>query len=100
MHYTAVVGVFEGVDDLLGVIDGGVERLGAREIIAFDEFHGDGAGVGVDDESVDGGDRGVVKGGEDFGFALEAAMRSGSRANSGGRILRATSRLREVSRAR
>ena len=38
--------------------------------------------------------------GEHFGFTLEAAMRSGSRAKASGRTLIATSRFSFVSRAR
>jgi hypothetical protein len=68
MDDALVVGGFEGFGDLEGDVGYFGWREGAVEGLAIDEFHDD----GVLFEAEDGGDIGVVDGGEGLGFALEA----------------------------
>jgi len=66
------VGVFESGGDLGHDLPGVLEGHRAARRFAFDVLHDQSANVFRFGDSVDRGDVGVVEGGEDFGFALEA----------------------------
>ena len=68
VHDAAFVGGFEGVGDLVGDAQSGVERHGSFGRLAFDVFHHQVIGADV----VDLADVGMVERGDGFGFALEA----------------------------
>ena len=63
-----VVGGFESFGDLAGDGESFVDREWCGERGAFHQFHDDGVAF----KSVDGGDVGVIEGGEGLRFALEA----------------------------
>jgi hypothetical protein len=74
------VGGFEGFGDLFGYRERFGDGQGALERGAFDVFHDD----GVLFEAEDGGDIGVVEGGEGLGFALKAGEVIGVVGEGGG----------------
>ena len=106
MDDALVVGLLEGLRDLLGDLEGLVDgdrapREALLEVLALHQLEGEeGLPVGLL-ETVDGGDRRVVEGGEEVGLPLEPTQALGVLATtSGGRTLIATSRSRFTSVAR
>ena len=105
MHDAGGVRGGHGVGDLDGDFDGAADGTASiaqegAQSVALDEF-GDQEGLAVVlAELVDGDDVGVVQRGQGAGFLLEAGAAGWSRARSGGRILRATTRWSCSSRAR
>ena len=74
-------------------------RLIARQVFALDEFHHKGLDA-LSLETINGCDVRMIQRGQDAASRSNRASRSASVAKESGRIFSATSRFRDVSRAR